>query len=140
MNVPSLKVMPKNSASAGKSASDALVSGPRAVIIVLPLKVVITISQLLTAAEVKVPAHSLWVCQIISTKDEFAGLASNTNSMLSPVGMAEPPDQLANLRAARTPPLPPLRRGFSAAHWSPLCGSPLSHCVCSLQTHSSTGL
>jgi hypothetical protein len=41
------------------------------------------------------------VCQIISTKDEFAGLASNTNSMLSPVGMAEPPDQLANLRAAR---------------------------------------
>ena len=27
--------------------------------------------------------------------------ASNTNPMLSPVGMAEPPDQLANLRAAR---------------------------------------
>src|SRR5215211_1945932 len=61
----------------------------------------ITISQLLTATEVKVPARSLWVCQIISTKDEFADLASNTSSMLSPVGMAEPPDQLANLRAAR---------------------------------------
>src|SRR3712207_2737582 len=101
MNVPTLKVMPKNSASAGKSASDALVSGPRTVIIVLPLKVVITISQLLTATEVKVPARSLWVCQIISTKDEFADLASNTNSMLSPVGMAELPDQLENLRAAR---------------------------------------
>jgi hypothetical protein len=102
MNVPSLKVMPKNSASAGKSASDALVSGPRAVIIVLPLKVAITISQLLAATEVKVPARSLWVRQIISTKDEFAELASsNTNPMLSPVGMAEPPDQLANLRAAR---------------------------------------
>ena len=93
--------MPKNSASAGKSASDALVSGPRAVIIVLPLKVVITISQLLTATEVNVPARSLWVCQIISTKDEFADLSSNTSSVLSPVGMAEPPDQLANLRAAR---------------------------------------
>jgi hypothetical protein len=59
VNVPSVKMMPKNSASAGKSASDALVSGPRAVIMVLPLKVVITISQLLTATEVKVPARSL---------------------------------------------------------------------------------
>src|SRR3712207_5711075 len=103
MNVPSLKVMPKNSASAGKSASDALVSGPRAVIIVLPLKVVITISQLLAATEVKVPARSLWVRQTISTRDELADLSSNTNSMLSPVGMAEPPDQPANLRAARAP-------------------------------------
>jgi hypothetical protein len=62
---------------------------------------VITISQLLTATEVKVPARSLWVCQIISTQDEFADLSSNTSSMLSPVGLAEPPDQLANLRAAR---------------------------------------
>src|SRR5215204_3670173 len=96
MNMPSLKVMPKYSASAGKSACDALVSGPRAVILVLPPKVAITISQLLTATEVKVPARSLWVRQIISTKDEFAGLVSNANSMLSPVGMAEPPDQLAN--------------------------------------------
>ncbi|HEY9608485.1 hypothetical protein [Allocoleopsis sp.] len=101
MNVPSLKVMPKNSASAGKSACDALVSGPRATIVVLPLKVAITISQLLAATEVKVPARSLWVCQIISTKDEFADLASNTNSMLSPVGMAQPPEQLANLSTAR---------------------------------------
>src|ERR671913_1678328 len=101
MNVPSLKVMPKNSASAGKSACDALVSGPRVVIVVLPPKVVITISQLLTATEVKVPGRSLWVCQTISTKDEFAGLVSNTNSMLSPVGMAVPPHQLANLRTAR---------------------------------------
>src|SRR3712207_4409022 len=101
MNEPSLKVMPKNSASAGKSATDALVSGPRAVIIVLPPEAVITISQLLTATEVKVPARSLWVCQIISTKDELADLSSNTNSMLSPVGKAESPDQLANLRAAR---------------------------------------
>jgi hypothetical protein len=65
------------------------------------LKVVITISQLLTATEVKVPARSLWVCQIIPTKDEFADLSSNTHSMLPPVGVAEPPDQLANLRAAR---------------------------------------
>src|SRR5215208_3323542 len=96
MNVPSLKVMPKNSASAEKSACDALVSGPRAVIAVLPPKVVITISQLLTATEVKVPGRSLWVRQTISTKDESAGLVSNTNSMLSPVGLAEPPDQLAN--------------------------------------------
>ena len=71
------------------------------VTIVLPLKVVITISQLLAATEVKVPARTLWVCQITSTKDEFADLSSNTRSMLSPVGMAEPPDQLANLRAAR---------------------------------------
>ena len=101
MNVPSLKVMPKNSASAGKSASDALVSGPRAAIVILPLKVVITISQLLTAAEVKVPARSLWVRQIVSTKDEFGDLASNTNPMLTPVGIAEPPDQRANLRAPR---------------------------------------
>ena len=101
MNVPSLKVMPKSSASAGKSTSDGLVSGPRAVIVVLPSKVVITTSQLLTAAEVKVPARSLWVCQTVSTKDEFADLASDTNPMLSPVGMAEPPDQSANLRAAR---------------------------------------
>src|SRR5918992_5268547 len=94
MNEPRLKVMPKNSASAGKSASDALVSGPRAVIVVLPLKVTITISQLLAATEVKVPARSLWVRQIISTKDESADLASSTNSMLSPVGIAELPDQL----------------------------------------------
>ena len=71
------------------------------VTIVLPLKVVITISQLLTATEVKVPARSPWVCQIISTKDEFADLSSNTNSMLSPVGVAEPPDQPANLCTAR---------------------------------------
>src|SRR5829696_2171320 len=49
-----------------------------------------------------VPARSLWVRQIISTRDEFADPASsNTNPMLSPVGMAKPPDQLANLRAAR---------------------------------------
>src|ERR687889_2441578 len=109
MNVPSLKVMPKYSTSAGKSAFDALVSGPRAVIIVLPPKVVITISQLLAAIEVKVPARSLWVCQTISTKDEFADLVSNTNSMLPPVGMAEPPDQLANLRAARA-------RAFAASN------------------------
>ncbi|MEH1861418.1 MAG: hypothetical protein V7L21_26235 [Nostoc sp.] len=45
------------------------------------MKVAIAISQLLTASEVKVPACSLWVCQIISTKDEFADLASNTNSI-----------------------------------------------------------
>src|ERR687893_2890426 len=109
MNVPSLKVMPKYSASVGKSACDALVSGPRAVIIVLPSKVVITISQLLAATEVKVPARSLWVCQVISTKDEFSDLVSNTSSMLSPVGMAGPPDQLANLRAARA-------RAFAASN------------------------
>ena len=42
MNVPSLKVMPKNSASAGKSACDASVSGPRATLVVLPLKVAIS--------------------------------------------------------------------------------------------------
>jgi hypothetical protein len=97
MNEPSLEVMPKNSASVGKWASDALVSGPHAVIVVLPLKVTITISQLLAATEVKVPARSLWVRQINSTKDESADLASsNTNPMLSPVGRAEPPDRLAN--------------------------------------------
>jgi hypothetical protein len=61
------------------------------VIIVLPQKVVITISQLLTATDVKVPARSLWVRQTISTKDESAGLVSNTNSMVSPVGRAEHP-------------------------------------------------
>ena len=45
---------------------------------------------------------TLWTgTVIISTKDEFADFSSNTSSMLSPVGMAEPPDQLANLRAAR---------------------------------------
>src|SRR3569832_1155232 len=92
MNVPNKKVKPKNSAWAGKLACDALVSGPRATIVVLPLKVAIAISQLLTATEVNVPARSLRVCQIISTKDEFADLASNTNSMLSPIGMAQPPE------------------------------------------------
>ncbi|MBD3887071.1 hypothetical protein IFO70_36255, partial [Phormidium tenue FACHB-886] len=65
-----------------------------------PLEVATTISQLLAATEVKVPARSLWVCQIISTKGEFSDLSSNTSSMLSPVGMVEPPDQRANLRAA----------------------------------------
>ena len=101
MNVPSLKTMPKNSASAGKSACDALVSGLRAVTIVLSLKVATTISQLLAATEVKAPAPALRVRQTISTKDEFTDLSSNTSAMLSPVRMAELPDQLANLRAAR---------------------------------------
>src|SRR5829696_7832097 len=52
------------------------------------------------------PGRSLWVRQIIYTKHEFAALASNTSSMLSPVEMAEPPDQLANLRAARARAFP----------------------------------
>ncbi len=69
--------------------------------IVLPSKVAATISQLLAAAEVRAPAPSLRVRQTISTKDEFTDLSSNTSAMLSPVGMAELPDQLANLRAAR---------------------------------------
>jgi len=88
MNEPSSKTMPKNSASAGQSASDALVSGPRAVTIVLPSKVATTISQLLAATEVKAPAPSLLVRQTTSTKDEFTDLSSNTSAMLSPVGMA----------------------------------------------------
>jgi hypothetical protein len=70
------------------------------VTVVLSPEVAITISQLLTATEVKMPARSLWVRQTISTKDGFADLASNTNSMLSPVGMAEPPDQPANASEA----------------------------------------
>jgi hypothetical protein len=85
MNVPSLKVMPKNSLAAGKSAWDDLVSGPRAVIVVSPLRVVITISQLLAATDVKVPARSLWVCQRISTKDEFADLVLDTNIQPPPL-------------------------------------------------------
>jgi hypothetical protein len=45
-----------------------------------------------------VPARSLWVHQILSTKSEFANLASsNTKPMLSSVGMAEPPDRPANV-------------------------------------------
>src|SRR5215211_6204528 len=79
----------------------------------------ITISQLLTATEVKVPARSLWVCQIVSTKDEFADLSSNTNTMLSPVGMAELPDQLAKLRAARA-------RAFAASTSRSLGGALVS--------------
>ena len=51
MNVPSLKVMPKNSASAGKSACDALVSGPRATIVMLPLKVAIFKLEFITRQE-----------------------------------------------------------------------------------------
>jgi hypothetical protein len=93
--------------------------------IVLPLKVVITTSRLLTAVEAKVPARSLWVCQTISTKDEFADLAPNTNPMLSPVGMAEPPDQLANLCAART-------RAFAASTSRFLGGALVSSEVSSL--------
>ena len=53
------------------------------------------------ATEVKVPARSLRVLQIDSTNDEVEELTSNTNPILSPVGRAEPPNQLANLRAAR---------------------------------------
>lgn len=53
------------------------------------------------ATEVKVPARSLLVRQTTSTMDEFADLTSNTNPMLSPVGISELPDQLANLHAAR---------------------------------------
>jgi hypothetical protein len=52
---------------------------------------------MLAATEAKVPARSLWVCQTISTRGEFADLASsNANPMLSLVGMEEPPDKPAN--------------------------------------------
>lgn len=68
--------MPKNSAPAGYSASEALVSGPRATALVSPPKVVNTSSQLLAATEVKVPARSLRVRQIVSTNGESVGLVS----------------------------------------------------------------
>jgi hypothetical protein len=99
MNVPSLKVMPKNSLAAGKAAWDDLVSGPRAVIVVSPLRVASTISQLLAATEVKVPARSLWVCQSISTKDEFADLVLDTNSI-------QPPPLIEQVVNSASPTLP----------------------------------
>jgi hypothetical protein len=52
-------MMPKNSASSGKGAAEACVSGPRTVKVVLPMYRVTTISQLLAAVEIKEPELTL---------------------------------------------------------------------------------
>src|SRR3712207_4679175 len=69
---------------------------------VLPPKGRITPPQVLAATALKRPPPSLaWGCPMLSLKDEFADLSSDTRSMPTPVRRAEPRDQLANLRAAR---------------------------------------
>lgn len=90
MNAPGLKTIPRNPAWAGRSARDARFSGPRVQMVVLPSTVARTICRLLTAAEVKEPARSLWVRQILSVNLAFADLWPNTNPTRSPAGTAEP--------------------------------------------------
>jgi hypothetical protein len=81
MKVPKLKRTPSQSPSAGQSAVVALVSGPRKVMKVFPACRVTAISKWLAATERNVPARSLWLRQIFSTKGESEGLSSNVRSM-----------------------------------------------------------
>jgi hypothetical protein len=52
--------------------------------VVLPLNLVITISQLVAAVEVNDPSRSLRACQMVSTSGDSVGLPSNMRLMLPP--------------------------------------------------------
>ena len=80
MNVPRLNWIPKNSASSGIGAVVAFVSGPRTVSRAVPRCRVTTISQWLTATEMKDSAGSLHVCHVCSIMGERDDCSSNVNN------------------------------------------------------------
>ena len=80
MNVPRLNWIPKNSASGGTGAVVAVVSGPRTVSRAAPRWRVTTISQWLTATEMKDCSGSLRVCQVCSISGERDDRSSNVNN------------------------------------------------------------
>jgi hypothetical protein len=83
MNVPRLNWIPKNSASPGIGAVEALVSGPRTVSRAVPRWRVTTISQWLTATEMKDSSGSLFVCQVCSIIGEPDDRTSNVNNSVA---------------------------------------------------------
>jgi len=80
MNVPRLNWIPKNSASGGTGAVVAVVSGPRTVSRAAPRWRVTTISQWLTATEMKDCSGSLRVCHVCSISGERDDRSSNVNN------------------------------------------------------------
>ena len=80
MNVPRLNWIPKNSASGGTGAVVAIVSGPRTVSRAAPRWRVTTISQWLTATEMKDGSDSLRVCHVCSIRGERDDRSSNVNN------------------------------------------------------------
>jgi len=80
MNVPRLNWIPKNSASGGTGAVVARVSGPRTVSRAAPRWRVTTISQWLTATEMKDCSDSLRVCHVCSISGKCDDRSSNVNN------------------------------------------------------------
>ena len=80
MNVPRLNWIPKNSASGGTGAVVAVVSGPRTVSRAAPRWRVTTISQWLTATEMKGGSDSLRVCHVCSISGEHDDRSWNVNN------------------------------------------------------------
>jgi hypothetical protein len=63
---------------------EAFVSGPRTVMVVPPFNLVMTISQWLTAIELKAPVLVTSLCQILLTKGESDGLSCQSKSIFLP--------------------------------------------------------